>query len=188
MPVLAGPRQTRRARGPGSSRAEAAIEPSPPVKTGRRPAHAGGRGRRLSGSPLESFQNTQRALHAFVDRELRPTDLVALVRTGGSSGALQPFTTDRRVLHAAIDGLRWNVASRNGVEAFEPLNSWTTFAVGRQLDGDRPERFPGAHQLRTLDVGRRDARRAQSRRSGDTRLAGTKGHHLRLGGISTPGA
>jgi VWFA-related protein len=74
------------------------------------------------GLSFESLQNTQRALHEFVDREIRPTDLVALVRTGGTGGGLQPFTTDRRVLHAAIDALRWNGASRSGVEAFEPLN------------------------------------------------------------------
>ena len=79
---------------------------------------------------FESLQNTQRALHAFVDRELRPTDLIALVRTGGAGGGLQPFTTDRRVLHAAIDGLRWNGASRNGVEAFVPINEWKTFGGG----------------------------------------------------------
>jgi VWFA-related protein len=74
------------------------------------------------GLSAEGLQSTQRALHAFVDRGLHPTDLVALVRTGGSTAALQTFTTDRRVLHAAIDGLRWNGASRNGVEAFEPVN------------------------------------------------------------------
>ena len=82
------------------------------------------------GLSVESLQNTQRALHAFVDRELRPADFVALVRTGGSVGALQSFTTDRRVLHAAIDGLRWNGASRNGVEPFEALNIFTTFSGG----------------------------------------------------------
>jgi VWFA-related protein len=86
------------------------------------------------GLSVESLQNTKRALHAFVDRELRPTDLVALVRTGGAGGGLQPFTTDRRVLHAAIDSLRWNGASRNGVEAFEPANSWTTFDTRTQID------------------------------------------------------
>jgi VWFA-related protein len=86
------------------------------------------------GLSVESLQNTKRALHAFVDRELRPTDLVALVRTGGTGGGLQPFTADHRVLHAAIDGLRWNGASRNGVEAFEPANSWTTFDSRTQID------------------------------------------------------
>jgi VWFA-related protein len=82
------------------------------------------------GLSVESLFNTKRALHTFVDRELQPTDLVALVRTGGAGGGLQPFTTDRRVLHAAIDGLRWNGASRTGVEPFESVNSWTTFSGG----------------------------------------------------------
>ena len=101
------------------------------------------------GLSAENVLSTQRALHAFVDSELRPTDLVALVRTGGSTGALQPFTTDRRVLHAAIDGLRWNVSSRNGVEAFEPLNSWTTFRDGRgSSTAVDPNDFQAVSQLR----------------------------------------
>lgn len=79
------------------------------------------------GLSVESLSYTKRALHAFVDRELRPTDLVAIVRSGGSAGLLQSLTTDPRVAHAAIDGLRWNGFSRRGVEAFEHLNTWTTF-------------------------------------------------------------
>lgn len=76
---------------------------------------------------VESMYYAKRALHAFVDAELQPADLVALVRTGGSLGGLQPFTTDHRVLHAGIDHLRWNGFSRSGVESFEPLNKFTTF-------------------------------------------------------------
>jgi VWFA-related protein len=79
------------------------------------------------GLSFESFYGMQKSLHTFVDRELRPGDLVALVRTGGAGGGLQPFTTDRRVLHSVIDGLRWNGQSRNGVEPFVPINSWDTF-------------------------------------------------------------
>ena len=82
------------------------------------------------GLSVESLQNTRRALHAFVDRELRPTDLVALVRTGGSAGALQSFSTDRRVLHAAIESIRWNGSSRSGVEPYQALNTYTTFSAG----------------------------------------------------------
>ena len=47
---------------------------------------------------VESFQNARRAFRAIVDRELQPTDLVALVRTGGSSDALQSFTRCSRRL------------------------------------------------------------------------------------------
>ena len=125
VPVLAGPSPP--AFSPARSSAEArVIFPPAPVKREDVQRTVAVVVDDLSLS-FESLLSTQRALHAFVDRELRPTDLVALVRTGGAGGGLQPFTTDRRVLHAAIDGLRWNGASRNGVEAFVPLNSWTTF-------------------------------------------------------------
>ena len=85
------------------------------------------------GLSVESVQNTRRALHAFVERELQPTDLVALVRTGGSTGTLQAFTTDRRVLHAAIDGLRWNggVAKRS-----RAIRTSRASADRRCADGD----------------------------------------------------
>ncbi len=82
------------------------------------------------GLSVESFISARKALHEFVDREIRPNDLVALVRTGGSLDGLQPYTTDRRVLHAAIDSLHWNGSSRTGVEPFEPLNEWETFDNG----------------------------------------------------------
>jgi VWFA-related protein len=129
MPVLvAEPREEARTRvvAPAGSPVEAAALPPMPVKREAVQRTLAIVVDDLSLS-VESFQNAQRALHTFVDRELQPTDLVALVRTGGSSGALRSFTTDRRVLHAAIDGLRWNGASRNGVEAFEAVNQWTTF-------------------------------------------------------------
>ena len=99
------------------------------------------------GLSFESFHGMQRALHAFVDTEIRPTDLVAVVRTGGAGGGLQPFTTDRRVLHSVIDGLRWNGQSRNGVESFEPLNSWTTFDTRGSSLGD-PTDFTRVNTLR----------------------------------------
>jgi VWFA-related protein len=103
------------------------------------------------GLSFESFQGMQKALHAFVDRELRPSDLVAVVRTGGAGGGLQPFTTDRRVLHSVIDGLRWNGQSRNGVEPFQALNQWTTFSGGGR-GGETtidPNDFTKVDQLRS---------------------------------------
>jgi VWFA-related protein len=87
------------------------------------------------GLSVESLQNARRALHAFVDRDLGPTDLAALVRTGGSAGALQPFTTDHRVLHAAIDAVRWNGSSRSGVEAFTQVNVY----AGADEHSDLPD-------------------------------------------------
>jgi len=74
------------------------------------------------GLSLESLNYVKKGLHDFVDRSVQAGALVALVRTGGSIDGLQPFTTDRRVLHAAIDNLKWNTFSRSGVDAFEPVN------------------------------------------------------------------
>jgi VWFA-related protein len=37
------------------------------------------------------------------------------MRTSGELGALQQFTNDRRVLHRAVERLRWNMCSRAGV-------------------------------------------------------------------------
>jgi VWFA-related protein len=85
---------------------------------------------------FESLPGTRRALHGFIDREIGPRDLVAIVRTGGSLGIMQSFTTDRRVLHAAVEGIRWNGFSRNGVEPYTPLNEFTTFDSRTAIDLD----------------------------------------------------
>jgi VWFA-related protein len=69
----------------------------------------------------ESFEYTRQGLHKFIDTQLQPTDLVALVRTSAPGGTMQPFTTDRRLLHAQVDGMRWTAMSRNGVESFEAV-------------------------------------------------------------------
>lgn len=85
------------------------------------------------GLSWESMYYAKRALRTFIDRDMGPADLVAIVRTGGSFGGLQPFTTDRRLLHATVDRLIWNGLSRSGVEPYEALNVWTTFDNGRGM-------------------------------------------------------
>jgi len=71
-----------------------------------------------------SFQSTyyaRRALKKFVDEQMQPGDLVAVIRTGGGMGALQQFTSDKRQLYAAIERIRWNQLGRGGVSAFAPM-------------------------------------------------------------------
>ncbi len=104
------------------------------------------------GLSVESLYYVKRALDAFIDREVQPTDLVSIIRTGGSIGSLQPFTTDRRVLHGVVDQLRWNGFSRSGVEPFEPLNEWTTFDERSGL-GD-PNDFTKVNAFRRSFVAR----------------------------------
>lgn len=61
------------------------------------------------------------ALKKFVDEQMQPGDLVAVVRTGSGIGALQQFTSDKRLLYAAIERIRWNTNSRVGVNSFTPI-------------------------------------------------------------------
>ena len=73
-----------------------------------------------------SFENTARireALKKFVDLDMQPGDLVAILRTGAGLGALQQFTADKRLLHAAIDRVRYNATGRVGISSFEPLTA-----------------------------------------------------------------
>jgi len=73
------------------------------------------------GLSFESIAGARRALTKFVNDEVGPGDLVAILRTSGGVGTLQQFTTDKRLLHAAIGRLNWTVLSRSGVTAFAPI-------------------------------------------------------------------
>src|SRR6185503_6506912 len=57
----------------------------------------------------------------FVDEQMQPGDLVAIIRTGAGVGALQQFTSDKRLLHAAIERVKWNSRGRSGIAAFAPI-------------------------------------------------------------------
>lgn len=77
------------------------------------------------GISLESIRSVKEQLRKFVDEQLQPQDLVAIIKTGGEVGALQQFTNDRRVLHRAIDSLRWNLCSRVGYSAIPATANMT---------------------------------------------------------------
>ncbi|MCU1268686.1 MAG: hypothetical protein JWM21_5004 [Acidobacteria bacterium] len=71
-----------------------------------------------------SFQSTyyvRRALKKFVDEQMQPGDLVAIIRTSSGIGALQQFTSDKRQLYAAIERVKWSSGGRSGVTPFAPI-------------------------------------------------------------------
>lgn len=69
----------------------------------------------------ESVSFTRRALKKFIDEQVREGDLVAILQTGASVGSLQRFTADKRMLHAAVDRIKYNMLGTGGITAFEPL-------------------------------------------------------------------
>lgn len=70
---------------------------------------------------FESAYYARQALKKFVDQQMQPGDLVAIIRTGGGMGALQQFTSDKRLLAAAIERVRFNMLGRGGVSAFSAI-------------------------------------------------------------------
>jgi VWFA-related protein len=68
-----------------------------------------------------SMSVVRKQLRKFVNEQLQPNDLVAIIRTGGEMGALQQFTNDRRVLDKALSQLKWNPCSRVGVHVLPPV-------------------------------------------------------------------
>ena len=93
----------------------------------------------------ESVYFARRALKKFVEEDLQPNDLVAIIRTAGGIGALQQFTSDKRQLMAAIAKVRWNPGARGGLGAFGPISTDPISQAdnpdmfGTRSDVDRPK-------------------------------------------------
>jgi VWFA-related protein len=105
------------------------------------------------GLSLESFGYVRQALTKFVDEQLQPNDLVAILRTSGSVGVLQQFTSDRRELQAAVDRLRWNPYGRGGVSPVGTLNEQSIGADIRdsiQFTEEMEESRAGMYSVGTL--------------------------------------
>lgn len=83
---------------------------------------------------FESTYYVRRALKKFVDEQMVEGDLVAIIRTGAGIGALQQFTSDKRMLYAAIERVKWNASGTGGIGAFAPLEA--------KIDTGMPEEEP----------------------------------------------
>lgn len=71
------------------------------------------------GASFESTKFVRDALRKFVDEQMQPGDLVAILRTSGGASALQQFTTDKRLLNTAIENIRWLPRGRGDVTPFD---------------------------------------------------------------------
>jgi VWFA-related protein len=82
------------------------------------------------GLSFESTFSVRNAVHTYIDTQIADGDLVAIVRTAGGMGALQQFTTDKRLLHKAADRIQWTVVNRRGVSAFAAVEPTTVVSGG----------------------------------------------------------
>jgi VWFA-related protein len=106
------------------------------------------------GLSFESTAYVRQALKKFVDQQLQPGDLVAIIRTGGGMGALQQFTSDKRQLYAAIERVKWNPQGRGNVGAFAAIQADPLAQAREQTQGSDEEEERGAGE--DLDQFRED--------------------------------
>ncbi len=78
------------------------------------------------GLSVQSMAAVRKQLRKFVDQQLAPNDLVAIIRTGGTVGALQQFTNDSRLIDKALSQVKWNICSRVGTSVFAPSDPFIT--------------------------------------------------------------
>lgn len=71
----------------------------------------------------ESMPGIRAGLKKFVQEQVQPGDLVAIVRASAGLGALQDFTPDKRMLMAAVDQVRWtpHAIGIGGASAYEMI-------------------------------------------------------------------
>ena len=71
----------------------------------------------------ESMPGIRAGLRKFVEKQVQPGDLVAIVRASAGLGALQDFTPDKRMLMAAVDQVGWtpNAIGIGGASAYETI-------------------------------------------------------------------
>jgi VWFA-related protein len=91
------------------------------------------------GLSFESTHYVREALKKFVERQMQPGDLVAIIRTSGGMGALQQFTSDKRQLYASIERVKWYASGRGGVSPFAPITPPTPGEHGADIDAAAEE-------------------------------------------------
>jgi VWFA-related protein len=72
------------------------------------------------GLSFDSIVRIRQSITKWVDTQMQPGDLVAVIRTSAGMGALQQFTADKRLLHSAIERVRF-ATGRVGASSFAPL-------------------------------------------------------------------
>ena len=96
---------------------------------------------------FESAYQTQRSLRKFVDEQMQAGDLIAIIRTGAGIGALQQFTSDKRILYAAIEKVKWNPLGTGGISAFAPIEP----ALPGQEEATDPTEPAAKDPIKALD-------------------------------------
>ena len=117
------------------------------------------------GLSFESTYFARRAIKKFLDEQMQEGDLVAIIRTGRGLGALQQFTSDKRVLYTAVEKLTWNPNSREMTPRFGVTDNNDQAAQAQARFDDFRETVFAAGTLGALNFVVRGLRELPGRKS-----------------------
>ncbi len=97
------------------------------------------------GMSFASMAHVRDTLKKFVAEQMQDGDLVAIIRTSAGISVFQQFTSDKRILRAAIERVKWNPHSGK-IGLFEPIgqtfaNSETTESFDKENEQTRQGMF-----------------------------------------------
>ncbi len=75
-----------------------------------------------AGLSAQSINLVKKELVKFISEQMQPGDLLAIIKTSGSIGILQQFTTDKKKLLDIIENLRYQPITSSGLSPFEPIS------------------------------------------------------------------
>ena len=92
---------------------------------------------------VDGIQMARQALRKYIDEQMLPGDLIAIIRTSAGIGALQQFTNDRQQLYAAIERLRplarsVRLGAFTSVNILDRLETARPDPIGAQSDAGGP--------------------------------------------------
>jgi VWFA-related protein len=71
----------------------------------------------------ESVAPLRASLRKYIEEQVRPGDLVAVIRTASDAGGLQQFTSDKRQMLAAVERVRYSQCSSLGIQTIPRVQS-----------------------------------------------------------------
>jgi VWFA-related protein len=120
-------------------------------------------------SSLESTNQARDSVRKFINEQMEPNDLVAVIQTIGGTGTLQQFTSDKRLLLAAVNGVRFNSSSarRRRVQCGgdEPVQLGSSQISDVGLADPSAETFFASGRLATLNMILRGLKEIPGRKS-----------------------
>ena len=88
---------------------------------------------------FDGVRFTKEALKKFLDEQLQPNDMVAIIRTAGGTGSLETFTSDKQQLYTAVQKLKWVPRIGNSAQAFANIRQETANIPERNMLDDSNE-------------------------------------------------